>query len=155
NAPLAFSSKVCYIKFREASSVGVAQHLTNTVFIDRALIVVPCAEGKIPDEAKALSLLAPAPTMTSLMPGAGLLPIPTPTPLTTLGVSLGTLGAIPAAALDPNITALGEIPQPPIMGNVDPSKIDEIRRTVYVGNLNSQVAFLCVIEVPMEGEEFV
>ncbi|XP_069631292.1 splicing regulatory glutamine/lysine-rich protein 1-like isoform X7 [Haliaeetus albicilla] len=139
NAPLAFSSKVCYIKFREASSVGVAQHLTNTVFIDRALIVVPCAEGKIPDEAKALSLLAPAPTMTSLMPGAGLLPIPTPTPLTTLGVSLGTLGAMPAAAaLDPNITALGEIPQPPIMGNVDPSKIDEIRRTVYVGNLNSQ-----------------
>ncbi|XP_040434211.1 splicing regulatory glutamine/lysine-rich protein 1-like isoform X3 [Falco naumanni] len=138
NAPLAFSSKVCYIKFREASSVGVAQHLTNTVFIDRALIVVPCAEGKIPDEAKALSLLAPVPTMTSLMPGAGLLPIPTPTPLTTLGVSLGTLGTIPAAALDPNITALGEIPQPPIIGNVDPSKIDEIRRTVYVGNLNSQ-----------------
>ncbi|GAB0203763.1 splicing regulatory glutamine/lysine-rich protein 1-like [Grus japonensis] len=138
NTPLAFSSKVCYIKFREASSVGVAQHLTNTVFIDRALIVVPCAEGKIPDEAKALSLLAPAPTMTSLMPGAGLLPIPAPTSLTTLGVSLGTLGAIPAAALDPNITALGEIPQPPIMGNVDPSKIDEIRRTVYVGNLNSQ-----------------
>uniref|UniRef100_A0A8B9R3N8 Splicing regulatory glutamine/lysine-rich protein 1 n=1 Tax=Anas platyrhynchos TaxID=8839 RepID=A0A8B9R3N8_ANAPL len=58
--------------------------------------------------------------------------------ISKLGVSLGTLGAIPAAALDPNITALGEIPQPPIMGNVDPSKIDEIRRTVYVGNLNSQ-----------------
>ncbi|KAM9103581.1 splicing regulatory glutamine/lysine-rich protein 1 isoform X2 [Eschrichtius robustus] len=138
NAPLAFSSKVCYVKFRDPSSVGVAQHLTNTVFIDRALIVVPCAEGKIPEEAKALSLLAPAPTMTSLMPGAGLLPIPTPNPLTTLGVSLSSLGAIPAAALDPNIAALGEIPQPPLMGNVDPSKIDEIRRTVYVGNLNSQ-----------------
>uniref|UniRef100_A0A452EGB8 Splicing regulatory glutamine/lysine-rich protein 1 n=1 Tax=Capra hircus TaxID=9925 RepID=A0A452EGB8_CAPHI len=76
--------------------------------------------------------------MTSLMPGAGLLPIPTPNPLTTLGVSLSSLGAIPAAALDPNIATLGEIPQPPLMGNVDPSKIDEIRRTVYVGNLNSQ-----------------
>ena len=49
------------------------------------------------------------------------------------------MGAIPAAALDPNIATLGEIPQPPLMGNVDPSKIDEIRRTVYVGNLNSQV----------------
>lgn len=46
NAPLPFSSKVCYIKYREPSSVGVAQHLTNTVFIDRALIVVPCAEGE-------------------------------------------------------------------------------------------------------------
>jgi len=45
NAPLSFSSKVCYIKYRDPSSVGVAQHLTNTVFIDRALIVVPCAEG--------------------------------------------------------------------------------------------------------------
>lgn len=70
-----------------------------------------------------------------------------------LGVSLGTLGAIPAAALDPNITALGEIPQPPIMGNVDPSKIDEIRRTVYVGNLNSQVALFCfcVVEILTQG----
>lgn len=47
NAPLSFSSKVCYIKFRDPSSVGVAQHLTNTVFIDRALIVVPCAEGEL------------------------------------------------------------------------------------------------------------
>lgn len=52
------------------------------------------------------------------------------------------MGAIPAAALDPNIATLGEIPQPPLMGNVDPSKIDEIRRTVYVGNLNSQVTNL-------------
>uniref|UniRef100_A0A3B5MJ81 RRM domain-containing protein n=1 Tax=Xiphophorus couchianus TaxID=32473 RepID=A0A3B5MJ81_9TELE len=45
NTPLSFSSKVCYIKYRDPSSVGVAQHLTNTVFIDRALIVVPCAEA--------------------------------------------------------------------------------------------------------------
>lgn len=36
------------------------------------------SSGKIPDEAKALSLLAPAPTMTSLISGGGLLPIPTP-----------------------------------------------------------------------------
>jgi hypothetical protein len=28
---------------------------------------------------------------------------------------------------------------PPLTGNVDPSKIEEIRRTVYVGNLNSSV----------------
>ncbi|XP_067293995.1 splicing regulatory glutamine/lysine-rich protein 1 isoform X3 [Pseudorasbora parva] len=81
NAPLSFSSKVCYIKYREPSSVGVAQHLTNTVFIDRALIVVPCAEGKIPEEAKALSLLAPAAPVASLMSGGGLLPIPSPATL--------------------------------------------------------------------------
>ncbi|XP_073536321.1 splicing regulatory glutamine/lysine-rich protein 1 [Phyllobates terribilis] len=169
NAPLAFSSKVCYIKFGDPSSVGVAQHLTNTVFIDRALIVVPCAEGKIPEEAKALSLLAPAPTLSSLLPGAGLLPIPTPTPTPSslasvlrrekvevplLSVPFTTLAAtlpaplepvIPALApvlpaLSPAVSSLSDLQQPPLMGNVDPTKVDEIRRTIYVGNLNSQTA---------------
>ncbi|XP_005454527.1 splicing regulatory glutamine/lysine-rich protein 1 isoform X1 [Oreochromis niloticus] len=132
NAPLSFSSKVCYIKYRDPSSVGVAQHLTNTVFIDRALIVVPCAEGKIPEEAKALSLLAPATPVPSLIPGGGLLPIPTPAPLQNLNLPLVNRLS---ANLDPTASVLA---QPPLMGNVDPSKIDEIRRTVYVGNLNSQ-----------------
>ncbi|KAM9338244.1 splicing regulatory glutamine/lysine-rich protein 1 [Symphorus nematophorus] len=132
NAPLSFSSKVCYIKYRDPSSVGVAQHLTNTVFVDRALIVVPCAEGKIPEEAKALSLLAPATPVPSLIPGGGLLPIPTPAPLQNLNLPLVNRMS---AGLDPTATVHS---QPPLMGNVDPSKIDEIRRTVYVGNLNSQ-----------------
>uniref|UniRef100_A0A673N131 Splicing regulatory glutamine/lysine-rich protein 1 n=1 Tax=Sinocyclocheilus rhinocerous TaxID=307959 RepID=A0A673N131_9TELE len=138
NAPLSFSSKVCYIKYREPSSVGVAQHLTNTVFIDRALIVVPCAEGKIPEEAKALSLLAPAAPVASLMSGGGLLPIPSPTTLQNCGLPLANLGVL-KSSLDTSVAALNAIAsQPPLMGNVDPSKIDEIRRTVYVGNLNSQ-----------------
>ncbi|XP_054908658.1 splicing regulatory glutamine/lysine-rich protein 1 isoform X1 [Poeciliopsis prolifica] len=132
NTPLSFSSKVCYIKYRDPSSVGVAQHLTNTVFIDRALIVVPCAEGKIPEEAKALSLLAPAAPVPSLIPGGGLLPIPTPAPLQNLNLPL--VSRI-TAGLDATASALS---QPPLIGNVDPTKIDEIRRTVYVGNLNSQ-----------------
>ncbi|KAI5089173.1 splicing regulatory glutamine/lysine-rich protein 1 [Silurus meridionalis] len=131
---LSFSSKVCYIKYKEPSSVGVAQHLTNTVFIDRALIVVPCAEGKIPEEAKALSLLAPATPAPSLMPGGGLLPIPSPAPLQNLGLPLPARSPL-QLGLD---SSLSTISSPPIMGNVDPSKIDEIRRTVYVGNLNSQ-----------------
>ncbi|KAL7838266.1 hypothetical protein AOLI_G00266700 [Acnodon oligacanthus] len=94
--------------------------------------------GKIPEEAKALSLLAPATPVTSLMPGGGLLPIPSPAPLQNLGLPLASRGPI-SAGLDSSVAALSVIPsQPPIMGNVDPSKIDEIRRTVYVGNLNSQ-----------------
>ncbi|KAM6902719.1 splicing regulatory glutamine/lysine-rich protein 1 [Xenentodon cancila] len=132
NAPVSYTSKVCYIKYREPSSVGVAQHLTNTVFIDRALIVVPCAEGKIPEEAKALSLLAPAAPVPSLVPGGGLLPIPTPSPLQNLNLPL--MNRL-SAGLSPTASVLS---QPPLVGNVDPSKIDEIRRTVYVGNLNSQ-----------------
>ncbi|XP_008274362.1 splicing regulatory glutamine/lysine-rich protein 1 isoform X2 [Stegastes partitus] len=86
--------------------------------------------GKIPEEAKALSLLAPAAPVPSLIPGGGLLPIPTPAPLQNLNLPL--VNRMPAA-LDSTASS-----QPPLIGNVDPSKIDEIRRTVYVGNLNSQ-----------------
>lgn len=88
--------------------------------------------GKIPEEAKALSLLAPATPIPSLIPGGGLLPIPTPAPLQNL--NLPFVNRI-SAGLE-HIASVQS--QPPLMGNVDPSKIDEIRRTVYVGNLNSQ-----------------
>ncbi|KAB5522352.1 hypothetical protein PHYPO_G00158560 [Pangasianodon hypophthalmus] len=92
--------------------------------------------GKIPEEAKALSLLAPAAPVPSLMPGGGLLPIPSPAPLQNqLGLPLAARGPL-HLGLDSSLSAISS--QPPIMGNVDPSKIDEIRRTVYVGNLNSQ-----------------
>ncbi|KAM9794621.1 splicing regulatory glutamine/lysine-rich protein 1 [Syngnathus typhle] len=132
NSTLTFSSKVCYVKYRESSSVGVAQHLTNTVFMDRALIVVPCAEGKIPEEAKALSLLAPVAPVHNLLHGRGLLPIPAPSPRQNLNLPLvGHLTPSPEPAVS-------SLQQTPLMGNVDPTKVDEIRRTVYVGNLNSQ-----------------
>ncbi|XP_069498021.1 serine/arginine-rich splicing factor 11 isoform X2 [Ambystoma mexicanum] len=103
DSPLPVTSRVCFVKFLEADSAVVAQHLTNTVFVDRALIVVPYAEGVIPDEAKALSLLAPANAVAGLLPGGGLLP--TPNPLAQMGaVPLSALGA---SSLDPTLAALG------------------------------------------------
>lgn len=66
-------------------------------------------------------------------------------PFTTLAATLPTPlePVIPALApvlpaLTPAIPALADLQQPPLMGNVDPTKVDEIRRTIYVGNLNSQ-----------------
>ncbi|KAK7889345.1 hypothetical protein WMY93_024905 [Mugilogobius chulae] len=91
DSPLPVTSRVCFVKFLESESVGVSQHLTNTVFVDRALIVVPFAEGVIPDESKAMSLLAPANAVAGMMPGGGLLP--TPNPLATMGVTPFGLGA--------------------------------------------------------------
>ncbi|XP_061118862.1 splicing regulatory glutamine/lysine-rich protein 1 isoform X3 [Conger conger] len=96
------------------------------------------SSGKIPEEAKALSLLAPAAPVASLMPGGGLLPIPTPPPIQNLNIPINNLAPL-QASLEASAPALaGVSSQPPLMGNVDPSKVDEIRRTVYVGNLNSQ-----------------
>ncbi|KAM9831647.1 uncharacterized protein ACB057_001641 [Neosynchiropus ocellatus] len=91
DSPLPVTSRVCFVKFHECESVGVSQHLTNTVFVDRALIVVPFAEGVIPDESKAMSLLAPANAVAGMMPGGGLLP--TPNPLASIGgAPFGGLG---------------------------------------------------------------
>ena len=50
-------SRICYIKFMDASSVPVAQHMSNTVFIDRAVVVIPVPSGTIPDEFKAIEML--------------------------------------------------------------------------------------------------
>ena len=50
-----------------------------------------CSAGKIPEEAKALSLLAPAAPVPSLIPGGGLLPIPTPAPLQNVSQHLTIL----------------------------------------------------------------
>lgn len=47
-------SRICYVKYAESSCVPVAQHLTNTVFIDRALIVIPVLA--IPEEYRALEM---------------------------------------------------------------------------------------------------
>jgi len=49
------TSKVCFVKFAYADDVSVALHLTNTVFIDRALNVVTVPDGRIPDEKTAMS----------------------------------------------------------------------------------------------------
>uniref|UniRef100_A0A3Q1EFE9 Serine/arginine-rich splicing factor 11-like n=1 Tax=Acanthochromis polyacanthus TaxID=80966 RepID=A0A3Q1EFE9_9TELE len=87
DSPMPVTSRVCFVKFQEPESVGVSQHLTNTVFVDRALIVVPFAEGSIPDEAKALSLLAPANAVAGILPGGGLLPTPNPIPNPPLGAN--------------------------------------------------------------------
>ncbi|KAJ3595396.1 hypothetical protein NHX12_004700, partial [Muraenolepis orangiensis] len=85
DSPMPVTSRVCFVKFQQPESVGVSQHLTNTVFVDRALIVVPFAEGSIPDEAKALSLLAPANAVAGILPGGGLLPTPNPMPNQQMG----------------------------------------------------------------------
>ncbi|TRY82656.1 hypothetical protein DNTS_032592 [Danionella cerebrum] len=120
------TSRVCFVKFHEPDSVGVSQHLTNTVFVDRALIVVPFAEGVIPDESKAMSLLAPANAVAGLLPGGGLLP--TPNPVSSIGVLGGGLGgpnldplaALAMAAPNLNTQSLSTEQLMKLMASIDP-----------------------------------
>ena len=41
--------------------------------------------------------------------------------------------------IDPKLTEMGLPQYPPLPGNVDPQRIEEIRRTIYVGNLDPTV----------------
>ena len=120
-------SKVCYVKYSDPTSVGVAQHLTNTVFIDRALIVQPHADNTIPDAETAQTLTSGVAfnggsnsgLISQIVPGVG--------------------GAQVISTIDPRLTALGLPQYPPLPANTDPSRVEEIRRTIYVGNLDSKL----------------
>ncbi|XP_022613717.1 serine/arginine-rich splicing factor 11-like isoform X1 [Seriola dumerili] len=131
DSPMPVTSRVCFVKFQEPESVGVSQHLTNTVFVDRALIVVPFAEGSIPDEAKALSLLAPANAVAGILPGGGLLPTPNPIPNPPIGGN--PFGA-------PNMDAMAAFgfPGP----NMNPQAADQLLKFMTDPKLNPLAASL-------------
>lgn len=37
--------------------------------------------------------------------------------------------------MDPNLTTLGLPPYPPLPATTEPAKVEEIRRTIYIGNI--------------------
>lgn len=65
---------------------------------------IQCPVGSIPDEAKALSLLAPANAVAGILPGGGLLP--TPNPMSNSAVRL------PTRPLAPNVRRGGCLSSP-------------------------------------------
>ncbi|XP_065905520.1 splicing regulatory glutamine/lysine-rich protein 1-like [Dysidea avara] len=135
-------SKVGYIKFRDPTSCDVALHLTNTVFLDRALVVVDTSGEDIPSEELVVDV-----TVTSNDASSALLPTPTPSVVEVIDDSRLMQGDAVSAATPDQPPQLGLVnlvgqavpPPPPITGNVDPTKIEEIRRTIYVGNLNTNI----------------
>lgn len=97
-------SRVCFVRFRDSEDVGVSLHLTNTVFVDRPLIVVPFHDGRIPEESAALGLI------------------------------------ISPDAHDPGTMYSGLTQYPALPASTELSKVEEIRRTVYVSNIDSAVS---------------
>jgi len=118
-------SKTCYVRFKDLNSVKVAQHLSNTVFIDRALIVTPVFEDRIPDESTAFSLTSGLNTSNN----EGLIN----------QVVTGNNGTQVISTMDPRLSALGLAQYPVLPSNTDPSRIEEIRRTIQVSNLDANV----------------
>ncbi|GJQ79153.1 hypothetical protein Trydic_g5405 [Trypoxylus dichotomus] len=126
-------SRICYIKFIEASTVGIAQHMTNTVFIDRALIVIPVQNGEIPDEYYALEMTKNGTIVPGLCPTEPKLP-----PNVVNSVSgIGTEQVI--ITTDPHLQANNLPLYPPLPANYDSVKIEEVRRTILIHNIDPTI----------------
>jgi len=111
--------KVCFIKYENNEQCGVAQHLTNTVFIDKALIVVPIKREEIPEEAECQHLL------NSINAYA----------------TLATTGYLPSGfPADETAGTIPGLPPPPVITcSTDPVEIEEIKRTIFVKDIDKSV----------------
>lgn len=121
-------SRICYVKYIESSCVAVAQHLTNTVFIDRALIVIPVQGGMIPDEYKALEMAANG----TLVPGLHNIDAPSKLPPEVVNRIDGMVPNQVVKTSDPKLEENNLPEYPPLPVNFDAKKIEETRRTIIV-----------------------
>ncbi|CAK9291340.1 unnamed protein product [Gordionus sp. m RMFG-2023] len=124
-------TQVCYIKYKECVSAHIAQHLSSTLFLEKPLSVALYLREELPDtldpdavNENINSILAPSSSWPShvvhKITGSG------PTQL--------------IHTIDPKLSNLGLPQYPPLSGVFEPSRIEEIRRTIYVGNLNSKIS---------------
>ncbi|XP_065680391.1 probable splicing factor, arginine/serine-rich 7 isoform X5 [Hydra vulgaris] len=104
--------KLCYIQYDNSEQCGIAQHLTNTVFIDKALIVVPINRTEVPEENECVSLLK------------------------SINAYAGMSTAVLMNHITPSDNEIPPLPPIPVVTTTtDPVEIDEIRRTVFVQNI--------------------
>ncbi|KAF6773506.1 hypothetical protein AHF37_07143 [Paragonimus kellicotti] len=126
------ASKVAFIRYHEPINAEVALHLNNTVFLDRALVVLPLANGMdtIPDEKYANLVRAPANT------AAGVLPRTADWPLDVISMVVGRPGEQVIHTIEPRLSTLAFPLYPPLAATTDGNRIEEIRRTILVTNLD-------------------
>ncbi|XP_050442862.1 probable splicing factor, arginine/serine-rich 7 [Adelges cooleyi] len=128
-------SRICYVKYFDSLCVAVAQHLTNTVFIDRALIVTPyqSSVGDIPDEYRALDIANQANVVPGLYPSDPKLPPHV----------VNSIEGIPPNQVivthDPVLASNGLPPYPQLPITYDSRRIEEIRRTLVAINVDENV----------------
>ncbi|XP_060518591.1 probable splicing factor, arginine/serine-rich 7 [Cylas formicarius] len=133
-------SRICYIKFIDSLTVGIAQHMTNTVFIDRALIVIPVQNGEIPDEYYALEMTRNG----TIVPGLNLNEPKLPPHVVNTVQGTGNDQVI--LTNDCQLEANGLCGYPPLPATYDSSKVEETRRTVLVQNIDPSVTSEELIE---------
>jgi len=127
------------------TSVSVALHLTNTVFIDRAIIVTPVLNGDVPDERDGLIMATQFQQQGMTGNGIGR--------LGTAGINGTAVSSVPVTTPDPKLESLGLPPYPVLPAGTPLSKVDEIRRTVIIVGIDSTVSAQACMEMFSEAGE--
>ncbi|CAF2401139.1 unnamed protein product [Rotaria sp. Silwood2] len=128
------NGKVGYIKFDRIDSVHGALNMNNTIFIDKPLIVSQVFENNMPDETDAIIYCAPLNPNITLLSGG-------PTwPSTVINRLVGQPPNTFIETIDPELTGRNLPPYPLLSGTLDISKVEEIRRTVYLSNLDKDIS---------------
>lgn len=122
DASINIQSRVCFVKFLEDTILPTCLHMTNTVFIDRAIIVQPFMNGDIPDELSGLEFA------NSSMP-RGESKLPSHVTNRTEG---GQIITEDETLLEQGLPGL-----PPLPGDTELKTVEEIRRTVVVMGVGS------------------
>jgi len=121
DASVTIQARVCFVKFIDEAILPISLHMTNTVFIDRAIIVQPFMNGDIPDELSGLEF-----ANSSLPRGDSRLP-PHVTNMTA-GDEIITV--------DDNLSSTGLPLFPHLPSDTDQKTVEEIRRTIVVMGIN-------------------
>lgn len=120
DASVTIQSRCCFLKFLDEGVLPISLHMTNTVFIDRAIIVQPFMNNDIPDELSGLEFANQA---SRNITGENRLP-PHVHNETSLDGMIYTK--------DMPLYQTGLPPFPPLPGATEPKQVEEIRRTLIV-----------------------
>ena len=131
DASVQIKSRCCFLKFVDPASLQLSLHMTNTVFIDRAIVVQPFINGDIPDEWSGLEFAnsSQAKGDTSLPPHV-----------------VNTTEDDLIKTDDPNLADSGLPSFPPLPAATSTKLIEEIRRTVTIIDIDPALSAQAVIE---------
>jgi len=150
DASVTIQARVCFIKFIEEAILPISLHMTNTVFIDRAIIVQPFMNGDIPDELSGLEF-----ANSSLPRGESRLPphvtnMTTGDQIITVDESLASTGLPLFPPLNSSIDQIITVDEslastglplfPPLNSSIDQKMVEEIRRTIVVMGIGTSTA---------------
>uniref|UniRef100_A0A0K0FN44 LD29830p (inferred by orthology to a D. melanogaster protein) n=1 Tax=Strongyloides venezuelensis TaxID=75913 RepID=A0A0K0FN44_STRVS len=127
--------KMAFIKYEKRKSLETAQHLTNTVFLDKALCCVPFPFPDIPKEDDAINNSGPVVIGKRCLPSH-----------VTNSIKQLDDGTEMLYTTDPDMEALGLPSYPPLPGNTELDVVEEIRRTIYISNIPLDVDGQEVVE---------